>query len=294
MDGNYYEIYEKNLTQTEKEKYWNTAIGLQAVDDLKPSEYLIRLAENNIAGSKSYEEVEKDVASYYIKAEADNNVNSGEKEADIVALRIVKILETKSFSFNIATLLNYHKQLFSGVDLRISGKYIGAFRDYNISKPEPILNNDSVVYGDYHMLTDTLKYDFEEELQQKYSTMNEEQIVKRISTFTARIWQVHPFAEGNTRTTAVFVQMYLNSIGADVNNSLFLNNSKFFRNALVRANYSNFKKRIDTNDSYLQKFFENLLFNGTNVLDNNLFYDEAAGFLKGHTQRFKNRDDVDI
>ena len=114
-------------------------------------------------------------------------------------------------------------------------------------------------------------YDFEEELNQKYIEKTDKQKIDRLSTFVARIWQVHPFGEGNTRTTALFIQKYLNSKGFLINNELFKDNSLYFRNALVRANYSNISKGIEEDKRYLILFFENLLFNKENKLDNSVF-----------------------
>lgn len=251
----------------ERQLNWNIAFGLQAVDNLKPSKYMVELATQNIKGKKSYEVVEKEVKEYYENCHPEE-IKKDEKEADEVSLRIVKILNDKAFTFNYLTLKQYHKKLFENIDIGINEKYIGQFRDYNISKKEPILNGKSVQYADYSMIEETLKYDFEEEVNQKYIGKTDKEKIDRLCTFTAHIWQVHPFGEGNTRTTAVFIQKYLNSKGFDINNELFKDNSLYFRNALVRANYSDISKGIEEDNRYLVLFFENLLLGRNNKLDN--------------------------
>lgn len=266
-----YEKLGESKDACEKQANWNTAFGLQAVDDLSPSEYMVSLAKDNITGKISYDKVEEEINRYYSKIPADE-LNNSEKEADEVSLRIVRILNDDAFTFSFLTLKQYHKELFYGVDIGLSGKYIGDFRDYNISKKEPVLNGASVRYADFRMISDTLKYDFEEERSQKYLKMSKHAQIKRISTFTSRIWQVHPFGEGNTRTTAVFIQKYLNTMGFNVNNDLFKDNSLYFRNALVRANYSSIQNGIEADPDYLIRFFDNLLNRGNNVLDNNDLY----------------------
>lgn len=266
-----YEKLGESKDACEKQANWNTAFGLQAVDNLSPSEYMVSLAKDNITGKISYDKVEEEINRYYSKIPADE-LNNSEKEADEVSLRIVRILNDDAFTFSFLTLKQYHKELFYGVDIGISGKYIGDFRDYNISKKEPVLNGASVRYADFRMISDTLKYDFEEERSQKYLKMSKQAQIKRISTFTSRIWQVHPFGEGNTRTTAVFIQKYLNTMGFSVNNDLFKDNSLYFRNALVRANYSSIQNGIEADHDYLIRFFDNLLNRGNNVLDNNDLY----------------------
>lgn len=258
--------YEKIIESKDvkkKQRDWNIAFGLQAVDDLRPSKYMIKLANDNIIGNKSYEKVEEELEKYYQNVK---NVNNDEKQADEVSLRIVKILNDKAFTFNYLSLKQYHKKLFDGVEIGISPNYIGAFRDYNITKKEPILNGETVQYADFSMIEDTLKYDFEEEASQQYTSMSDDKKIDRLVRFTSNIWQVHPFGEGNTRTTAVFIQKYLISKGFDVNNDLFTDNSKFFRNALVKANYSNIAKGIEEDKKYLIMFFENLLLGKKNEL----------------------------
>ena len=289
MDDNEtnYDLVEELSDKSELKRHYEIAFGLQKVDNLTPSNYMMDLANENINGKKTYNEVENELKKYYNKV---TNINRDEQEADKVSLHIVKLLNDKSFTFSVITLKEYHRILFEGVDLGISGKYYGEFRDVNITKQEPVLNGDSVIYSDYTAIYETLKYDFEEERNQNYLKMSEQQMIKRLATFTSRIWQVHPFREGNTRTTAVFIQKYLNSKGFNVNNDLFKENSLYFRNALVRNNCANYQKKIDDNNSYLIAFFENLLLGKNNILNNkdlyiterkqqldNDFYDEYDG-----------------
>ena len=161
---------------------------------------------------------------------------------------------------------NYHQRLFCNLNKE---KYNpGVFRLYNITKDENVLNGDIVNYQSYDMIEETLKYDFKEEKEQNYIDFSEEQLISRICEFTSRIWQVHPFQEGNTRTVAVFMQKYLISMGFKINNELFKDNSKYFRNALVRANYINYSKGVNADNKYLVMFFENLLLGKNNVLNN--------------------------
>jgi len=134
-----------------------------------------------------------------------------------------------------------------------------AFTEKNIYKKEPVLNGESVVYANYFMIEDTLRYDFETERKKNYGGMDIQDTIKRIASFTSSIWQVHPFREGNTRTVAVFMVQYLNVLGFKVNNDPFEENASYFRNALVRANYTNQALLVNHTDDYLVKFFENLL-----------------------------------
>lgn len=273
-----YEVISETKDGKIKQLYWNIAIGLQEVDNLKPSKYLLKLAAENVKGKKSYNEIEKDISEYYSKQ---NNYNSDEKEADEVSIRIVKMLNDKTFRFDYNTYRLYHKYLFDGIDIGCDKMYIGRFRDTNISKQEPVLNGDSVLYADFSMIEDTLRYDFDEERRQNYILMNDSQKVARLAEFTSRIWQVHPFREGNTRTTALFIQKYIQSLGlGEMNNEIFKDNSAYFRNALVRANYTNYAKGVREDDQYLMKFFSNLLLNTNYILDNNELYVKNSNINK--------------
>lgn len=247
-----------------KQLYWNIAFGLQEVDGLKPSKYMVQLSKEHIEGKKTYKQVQDEITSYYVKNS--NNYDDDEEEADEVSTAIYEILSDGAFRFDYLTYKNYHKRLFKNLS---NEKYdAGNFRTYNFTKDEPVLNGDSVDYQSYDLIEETLKYDFSEEKEVDYINMNKEQIVDRISEFTSGIWQIHPFREGNTRTTAVFIQKYLLSMGFKVNNDLFKDNSLYFRNALVRANYTNYVIGVRADKIYLNKFFENLLLDKNNKLDN--------------------------
>ena len=265
MDEITYDKVEDEKSPEIKQLYWNIAFGLQDVDGLKPSKYMVELSEKHIKGEKTYQQVQDEITSYY-KKNQDNHDDDDEEEADEVATAIYEILNNKSFRFDYLTLKNYHKRLFYNLNKQ---KYNpGVFRLYNITKVEPILNDDTVNYQSYDMIEETLKYDFQEEKEQNYIDFNEEQLIDRICEFTSRIWQVHPFQEGNTRTTAIFIQKYLISMGFKVNNELFKDDSKYFRNALVRANYTNYSKGVKADKKYLIMFFENLLLGKNNKLNN--------------------------
>lgn len=268
-------IIQGEPSRVEKTKTWGTAIGLQEVDGLKPSEYLIETAKEHIEGNIDLKEVENRINNYYKvldNRKAEEVENS--EEADKVAVRITELLSEKSFNFNPTELINIHKRLFSGVY-----KHAGKIREYNFSKEEWILNNDTVVYAPYETILSALQYDFEKEKEFSYKDLSLEDSIKHLCRFTSDIWQVHPFCEGNTRTTAVFIIKYLRTFGFDINDDVFAEHSWYFRNSLVRANYKNFEKNIFEDISFLEKFFFNLLANANFELKNrftHVDYDQSA------------------
>ena len=237
------------------------AIGLQEVDNLKPSKYLEKLVLENINGKKTVYEVEQKLKEYYIEKSKINDVNENELECDLVATRIVELLQEDNFELSVSYLKYIHKYLFQDVY-----DFAGEFRKVDFSKQEIILNNDSVAYGDCKLLEQSLEYDISLEKNKYYGEMNIVEVINNIVDFSSRIWQIHPFREGNTRTTAVFIEKYLIWLGYDVDNTLFKDKSVYFRNALVRSNYFNNELNIKEDKSFLIRFYENLLLGKNNNL----------------------------
>lgn len=267
-EKNNYELSEyiksRDLNVVQKAKVWNEAIGLQEVDGLKTSDYLLENAKEHIEGKIEIKEVENRIKSYY-KALDDRKLKEvrEEEEADKVSLKIAEILSDETFTFKETELINIHKKLFSDVY-----DHAGTIRNYNITKEEWVLNGATVLYADYNNIADTLKYDFNEERNFNYRDLSQEEFVKHFSKFISDIWQVHPFGEGNTRTIAVFAIKYLRKFGFDINDEVFAKHSWYFRNSLVRANYANYKNKIFEDYSFLEKFFSNLIFEENYELKN--------------------------
>ena len=263
---------------------WEMAIGLQDVDGLKPSKYLIETAKEHIEGNINLKEVETRINDYY-KVLSGRNVEeiNNTEEADKVSVRITKILSENSFNFSPTELLNIHKRLFDGIY-----KESGKIRDYNFTKKEWILNGDTVIYAPFDTIRLALQYDFELEKNFSYKNLTLEESINHLCHFTSNIWQIHPFCEGNTRTTAVFIIKYLNTFGFNLNNEVFAKNSWYFRNSLVRANYKKFEKNIFEDISFLQKFFYNLLTNTNYKLKNRFTHIDYVKHLSDENINYKN------
>lgn len=249
--------------KVDKSNAWKTAIGLQDVDGLKPSAYLIETAKDHIEGKISITEADKRIHSYYEERKERNEIEEDTKEADIVSVRITKLLGEKTFQFSPVEWQNIHRKLFEGVF-----DHAGKIRDYNITKKEWVLKGDTVMYASYDSILDTLDYDFSQERNFSYEGLTIEESVRHIAKFTSGIWQIHPFGEGNTRSTAVFIIKYLKTFGFTVSNETFAENSWYFRNALVRANYNDWQNGVHATTEFLEMFFENLLMNAGHELKN--------------------------
>lgn len=238
----------------EKAEYWQTAIGLQAVDGLKTSDYLKETARKHIEGDIDIDQARELIKSYYQSKSVREPDDDEKQEADKVSANITKILSSKSFDFSSNGIISLHRRIFDGVF-----KHAGKVRDYNITKKEWVLEGDTVNYLNWEDLRRALDYDIEQERKFSYKGISHDVMITHIASFVSGVWQIHAFGEGNTRTTAVFSILYLRHIGFKVNNDMFANHSWYFRNALVRANYKNAVKGVDYSPVYLERFFRNLL-----------------------------------
>lgn len=273
-------IRECEPSRKDKAEAWQAAIGLQAVDGLTPSEYLYETAKQHIEGDITIDEVKSQINNYYkSKALRTEVERERTEEADKVSARIAELLGEKAFSFTPQELIRIHRHLFTGIY-----KFAGLIRDYNITKKEWVLDGESVQYASAYSIMDTLEYDITQERNFSYEGLTTEQSINHICRFIANLWQIHPFGEGNTRTTAVFLMKYLYNFGFKVNNEAFANNSWYFRNALVRANYTNITKGIHSTYEPLERFMRLLLLGEKPDLRNRTLHIRANEFAESKGQ----------
>lgn len=269
----------------ERAQAWRTAIGLQDVDGLKPSEYLYHTARKNIDGDITIKEVQSLIDSYYISKAGRSELDEDRtEEADKVSSRIAEILSEKTFSLTPAQFTSIHRRLFSGLF-----EFAGQIRTWNITKKEWVLDGETVLYASSDMISETLEYDLSQEKAFSYKGLSMDEAVRHFTKFISNLWQIHAFGEGNTRTTAVFAIKYLRSLGFKVTNDMFAENSWYFRNALVRANYSNLAEGIHETTEYLELFFRNLLLGESHELKNRNLHVSAQSAKPG---ALKSQDDT--
>lgn len=248
-------IYQNEQEPQKKQRYlnWQAAKGLQAVDGIKTSAYLDKVAADHIEGSISAYEASKLIDAYY-DVQNDRAKEADSEEADKVAARINILIGEGGFSLTTEELKSIHHRLFEGIF-----NFAGEFRKNNIMKHEWVLDGDTVTYGNSYNLEESVESALRAERLTPFHQLDQEELLYHFSSFTANLWRIHPFGEGNTRTTAVFLIKYLRSIGFEVNNALFEQHSRYFRDALVRANYNNLKKGIYADRDYLDSFMSDLI-----------------------------------
>ena len=261
--------------QAEKSEAWQIAIGLQQVDGLYTSAYLLDTAKEHIEGKITITEAQQRIHKYYEQRTDRKELEADTKEADVVSARIAQLLGEQSFQFSPIEWKMIHRRLFEGIY-----DHAGQFRTYNISKKEWVLNGNTVTYASWNAINETLEYDFKQEKAFSYEGLSMQDAVKHLAKFTSDIWQVHPFAEGNTRAAAVFMIKYMRTFGLQVENEAFKTYSWYFRNALVRANYNDWKNGIYATPKYLEQFFSNLVLGTEYTLKNRYLHidyiDETA------------------
>lgn len=254
--------------QRERSEAWKVAIGLQQVDRLQTSDYLLDTAKRHIEGDISIVEAKQLIDSYYKSVLGRNEVkNDRTEEADKVAACITELIEEDAFSFTPAQLISIHRRLFEGIY-----KLAGRIRDYNITKNEWVLGGKTVFYASADTISDTLAYDMGQEREFNYANLNIDEAIRHLTRFCANLWQIHAFCEGNTRTTAVFMIKYLRTLGFKVVNDVFAENSWYFRNALVRANYNDLTVGISETTLYLERFFRSMLLGEEHDLRNRIMH----------------------
>ena len=253
-----YEVIKPTASEEQRRGYWALAAALQQCDGLQVSGFASQLGEEYVSGSIASNELASELNRLYATRQG---FWDRQAEADIVAARIVSLLEGVSFTLSPKTLLGIHAALFRGV---LPQAWAGRFRSENIRKDEAILGGRSVAYSDYRWIRDTLEYDFQNEARYKYRAEMMYCDVRHFSNFISNIWQVHPFREGNTRTVAVFSELYLRSLGFNVSNELFASNALYFRDSLVRASYSSLRDGIEEDHSFANDFFD-MVINGNRI-----------------------------
>lgn len=261
--GGYFKSPEPGVR--ERADAWATAIGLQKVDGLVPSQYLLDLAKRHIEGKLTQRQVSRRINDYYSAKDETNPPDPSKEEPDKVSELIVKVINDGAFEFTPEYYISIHARIFKGVL-----PFAGRLRKVNIRKREWILRDESVTYGSALTLRASLARCFADEREFDYSRLSARKMIPHFCRFIAQVWQIHPFGEGNTRTTAVFAVKYLRSLGFRTENNMFKDNSWYLRNALVRANFADFRYGVRRDLSFLEAFFRNLLLGENNLLKSRL------------------------
>jgi len=234
MEANYgedqpYVVLDGTGTEQERADAWAVGFGLQAVDGLTPSSTVYALATEHISGRTSYAEVEQRLRRHY----ADSDPDDRQREADFSSARIARIIQTPGFGLAPAALKGIHREVFTDV---YPDEWVGRWRTVAIGKPEPVLGGWTVEYAAPFLIEEMLADAFAKEEAIDWLPAEPRGAIDRVLRFISRIWQIHPFREGNTRTSATYAVLYMRHLGVDITNDPFAKRAEFFRDALVLDN----------------------------------------------------------
>ena len=204
----------------EKAYVWAAALGLQATDGLRTSYEMRQTARQHIEGHITLSEVSQHINEYYESNPPASPEKNKEQEADKVACNIADELFNSHVDFSTEGYLALHRRLFNGVY-----DHAGQLRTNDIVKKEWVLEKDTVFYLHWEELRMALDSNFQFERNIHYNELHGEELLEWIAFFTAGVWHIHPFNEGNTRTVAVFAILLLRSLGYNIHTDVFADHS---------------------------------------------------------------------
>lgn len=250
------EYLHQSNPETKKRAYiWAAAIGLQATDGLRTTDKMRNTARRHIENQISLDEARQDIWRHYEDNPATTPEQTKEQEADKTAFNIARILFSgQAVDFSTDGYLNLHRQVFDGVY-----DHAGQLRTCDLVKKEWVLEKNTVIYLHWEEIRIALdsNFDFKENIN--YQHRKGRELVDWISQFTAAVWHIHPFNEGNTRTTAVMAILIARSLGHDLHTDVFAEHSWYYRNAMVRANYMDLDRNVHIHPEFLIRFYSNWL-----------------------------------
>ena len=246
---------------------WSTAVGFHDITRTSVSGFLLEGARRNIEGSLGFPELEAEVGAFH--RESGNETCARE---DLLTLRCAEELLKEEFSLTPEVLLGIHRGIFRGLSPE-AGKY----RTEDFSRKEWVLSDGVVKYGYTEGLPGYLSYDFSVEREVDYGQFTEDQIIRHVAYFIANLWQLHAFREGNTTVCTVFLIRYLKALSLYRDSDLFYRKSWYYRNALVRANYSDRRIAIFPSTEFLEMFLRSMICGEKQELRNRDMHLRAVG-----------------
>lgn len=241
---------------------WGTAIGLQAIDDLQPSDDLVDLAMQSVEGELLLRECSERLERRYAYRARLSEEGMRIEEADRVSARMAMLLCEPVCDLTASALVDIHRRLFTGIH-----ENAGRYRTEIVARAEEILDGASVTYAGASGLAAVLDDVLAREAAWSYAGLAEDEIILHLSQFAATLFRVHPFDHGNVRTMAVFLLRYLRSLGYREMADTFAEGAVYFRGALVCAAYTSLPDGVTETPVYLARFLENLLLGQEHALD---------------------------
>ena len=265
------ETIKKYLTSRNKQEreaclLWLTAFGIQSVVDLKPSADLLRIIINHIEGKYDIERTRSEVRAFYHEQHKQSHGGGHHhrfEEADKVAVRIVDYFERGEFELTPESFSFAHRSMFHNLYHNS-----GQLREAAASKKEWVLGNTAVLYPKHEEIKPYLNYLFSNERSIDLSKLTPQHRLRHLCEFIAKLFMINAFQYANSRATFVYSMKYFLSLGYHFQNDTFFREAWFFRNAIIRACYTNMHQGVYPTTMHMEMFLGNLFLNEENELRN--------------------------
>ena len=133
-------------------------------------------------------------------------------------------------SYDFAHLCKFHACIFSDVY-----EWAGQPRIISIEKQEAILGYMSIEYAKPQDIETEVTAILQKMNSVNWQALSLSRQAEALSKGLTELWKVHPFRDGNTRTTVTFICQFAESKGMFLDSSLFEQNAVYLRSALVAA-----------------------------------------------------------
>lgn len=172
-----------------------------------------------------------------------------EAEADYVVYRLKDLaINPLPGDYHTDHFLKFHYTIFQDIF-----EWAGTPRTISIYKEEDVLGGQSVEYSDPFDIVTDIHHVLNRMREKDWISFNHEQLSEEFCDSLAALWKIHPFREGNTRTTITFCCQYIDEMGLRINRKLFEDNAGYVRTALVAYNAFFSDGNDFSKKEYLQK-----------------------------------------
>lgn len=158
-------------------------------------------------------------------------------EAEQSRVNMMLLYEQGFYDFTLEGLQAIHRFLFGDIY-----DWAGSFRIINIEKREKLLAGRSVWYSNDEAITDDLTAVFLDIQRQDWKALSRQAFVSAVSKYFARIWRIHPFREGNTRTVVMMLTFFVEHYGYYMDQNLLAENAGYVRDSFVMASLDQFSE----------------------------------------------------
>lgn len=140
-------------------------------------------------------------------------------ERDIAFVKLIGIDELEQKQCDGELFKKIHSHIFGDVY-----QWAGKFRTVPIYKEELVIPGLSLEYANPSEIEERLNYELERMTSQDWNNKKIDELSLQLTKSLARIWRVHPFRDGNTRTVLTFANIFSKMKGFNLDMTSILDN----------------------------------------------------------------------